>query len=257
MRWPFGSREAESITERLAREGLLKNPHVKEPLAWPRVADQFLSIAATSLAADPGQYLNIGPPMMRIPIDKKGGFVLHPCPGALLGVGDFSGVEVSKFGANWEPMAPGFPYPAYAKFRKASSGVGGTLALRYWMLEDANDLDKITNLSHLLAGAAGKGGISDLGNANSRGLITPAIAGTQVVPSSSGVTVIRWRTDANNTNPVFAAETQAKAALLNAAGGGYPTYATGEDWWPVKLGNLFLASASGVEKVYVREEFNA
>lgn len=87
------------------------------------------------------------------------------------------------------------------------------------------------------------------------GLKTPAIAGTNlsgVVTVPTAVVVI---TDQGNAQPIYFAETQAKAALLGAANGGQPLYAAGADVFPLQVGDsLWAASVDAAQLCYVRRE---
>lgn len=87
------------------------------------------------------------------------------------------------------------------------------------------------------------------------GLKTPAIVGTNisgVVTVPTSVVVI---TDQANASPIYFAETQAKAALLGAAGGGQPLYGAGADVWPLPVGgSLWAASVDALQLCYVRRE---
>lgn len=87
------------------------------------------------------------------------------------------------------------------------------------------------------------------------GLKTPAIAGTNLSGVVTVPTALVVITDQANASPIYFAETQAKAALLGAAGGGQPLYAAGADVFPLPVGgSLWAASVDAAQLCYIRSE---
>jgi len=212
---------------------------------WPRLPDQLTSLAVSTDArlSTGGQPIALG----------------DGCTherGVMIPLGDFTGVQFSPdAGANWADLKPGFPLPVFSGqgpyFRKQSPN-GGTLELYYWALHGDESLEAISALAEMLHAGADSKSSRNVATA-SQGRITPAAAGTQVTPSDSTVTEMRVFVDQTNANPIVIAETQAKAALLLAAGGGVPGYPTAIITIPCKSGQVWLASSTGTELCYVLE----
>lgn len=217
---------------------------------WPRVPDARFSVGASSLATAGGAGKKLDLSTLK-PEQLEQGFRM-----VLVPLGSFSNVEYSRQGQDWLELDFGLPLPVDTLFRQGSGGAGGVLrVLGYILAPDEDELEGVANIAHI-TGAADKGGsTNDLTSSGSQGLKTPAAGGSQITPSSSSVVAFRVVMDQANANPIVAAETQAKAALLLAAGGGAPTYAAGLLVWPISQGALWLASSTGTENCYVLEDF--
>lgn len=129
----------------------------------------------------------------------------------------------------------------------APSGAAGTVRWTIWDfstgLVRAMSRATVSSISRTPSGASA---IPD--QVVSDGVLVASIAGAQATNFARG-TSGRVVTDQNNAiGGVYIADTQAKAALLGAAGGGTPLYATGTKTW---AGILWVASAAGTDKTYI------
>lgn len=167
-------------------------------------------------------------------------------------------IQPNGSGAGNVPLVPTacFPAPRDSKLIVSAAG-GGSPVLIIWPRHIG---ERISQGRGFAPGGSTPGGSSPKATPTqftTGGLKTPAIAGTAIVGPVTVPTAAVVITDQANASPIYFAETQAKAALLGAAGGGQPLYGAGADVFPLLPGGndtLWAASADALQLCYVRSE---
>lgn len=225
----------------------------EEPLWTPDDLTSTLAVTALATVANGGQEIKF----------NRDGLVV-PGPGA---AGAYWSRSTKQ---RWIPIVAGRPIPYTAEhgffIAQSSTGItpGGTLTLEFYAKPEGVSWARFRSKVGAWSGG-GFGGATGTGTIippkgspikfTTNGRAAPAIAGTAIVSAVTVPTAVVVITDQTNASPIFFADTQAKAALLGAAGGGQPLYAAGADVFPLDVGeSLWAASADGLQLCYIRRE---
>jgi hypothetical protein len=130
-------------------------------------------------------------------------------------------------------------------FQRASGGWGTMKLLAFESGADARFFADV--LAHAIAGAAD----GEFDVSQSAGGFTASAVGLDVSSATAGVKAQLIVPNSLNTASIFVAETQAKAALLGAVGGGVEVPPGGAIRWK---GPAFVASAAGTMTLTIGQE---
>lgn len=171
---------------------------------------------------------------------------------AVVLVGEFSGLRVSEDGGAIH--TPARPWSVWIPdedgklhMLSAAGNAGSAFAVPFGSVQAALDYVEAKRGTSTSSGAAGDANAYTVDATT--GIQTPTVAGLDLTSATARVQTILARF--NNAAAVYIADTQAKAALLDAAGGGFELTGGASKRWK---GTLWVAAQDALQRVFVNQE---